>query len=108
MARPTLPELDNDHPVLDHEPEFPAAPAPEETGNGLFQIAGIVGFFAGLLALVAVMSWVIVDSSGSSGETTTVVKTVAAKPAAAALPPAPTLADATPSPGKISTRRMMP
>jgi nitrite reductase (NO-forming) len=91
----TLPELDSDHPVLDHEPPIPpSAPPPPTARSDWFDVAGIIGFFAGLFALVAVIAWVIVDAGGSSGETTTVVKTTAAKPAATALPPAPTLADA--------------
>jgi len=100
MAPPTtLPELDNDHPVLEHEPELPVRTATAAGGDdvpgGFFQVAGIIGFFAGLVALVAVIAWVIVDGSDSSGKTTTVVKTTAATAAAAtALPPAPTLADA--------------
>jgi len=93
MAGTHLPELDNDHPVLDYEPPIPPA-APPPARNSFFDIAGIVGFVAGLLALVAVMAWVIADGSGGSGETTTVVKTTAAQPAAAALPAAPTLAQA--------------
>src|ERR1051325_10269468 len=93
MAGTHLPELDNDHPVLDYEPSIPPA-APPPARNSFFDIAGIVGFVAGLLALVAVMAWVIADGSGGSGETTTVVKTTAAQPAAAALPAAPTLAQA--------------
>jgi uncharacterized cupredoxin-like copper-binding protein len=82
----TFPELDNEHPVLDHEPEIPSPP----TRSDYSEVAGVVGFVAGLLALVAVMAWVIVDGGGSSN-TTTVVKTTAAK-APAALPAAPTIA----------------
>src|SRR3954453_6127602 len=93
MAATRLPELHDDHPVLDHEPPIPpAAPAP--TPNSFFDVAGVVGFFAGLLALVAVLAWVIVDANGGSAKTTTVVKTTAAQPAAATLPPAPTIAQA--------------
>jgi uncharacterized cupredoxin-like copper-binding protein len=93
MVPPTsLPELDNDHPVLDYEPPMPPAPPPADVSHGFFDVAGIIGFFAGLFALVAVMAWVIVGGTGGSGETTTVVKTTAAKPAANALPAAPTLA----------------
>ena len=94
MAHTTLPELDNDHPVLDHEPPLPPAAPPRPTRNGFFDVAGIIGFFAGLFALVAVMAWVIVDGTSGSGDTTTVVRTTAAKPAATALPPAPTIAQA--------------
>jgi uncharacterized cupredoxin-like copper-binding protein len=87
----TLPDLDDDHPVLDREPEFPAPT--DDVPGGLFQVAGIVGFFAGIVALVAVMAWIIIDGNDSSGQTTTVTKTVAAK-TAGALPAAPTLAQA--------------
>ncbi|TML05075.1 MAG: hypothetical protein E6G41_10775, partial [Actinobacteria bacterium] len=40
------------------------------------------------------MAWVIVDGTSGSGDTTTVVRTTAAKPAATELPPAPTIAQA--------------
>jgi uncharacterized cupredoxin-like copper-binding protein len=95
----TLPDLD-DHPVLDHEPPLPLSPAKPQTADGsddipggFFQVAGIVGFFAGITALVAVIAWIIVGGNDGSGATTTVVRTTAAK-AATALPPAPTIADA--------------
>jgi nitrite reductase (NO-forming) len=98
----TLPDLDNDHPVLDHEPEVSLPPAPprppiaqggDDIPNGFFQIAGIIGFFAGIVALIAVMAWIIAGGSDSSGKTTTVTKTVVSK-ATGALPAAPTLAQA--------------
>jgi nitrite reductase (NO-forming) len=94
--------LDDDHPVLDHEPEVPLPPLPpkpptaEGSGdvpNGFFQTAGIIGFFAGVVALIAVMAWIITGGGESSGQTTTVTKTVAAK-TTGALPAAPTLAQA--------------
>jgi nitrite reductase (NO-forming) len=90
------------HPVLDHEPEIPLPPSPpkrptaegsDDVPGGFFQIAGIVGFFAGIVALVAVMAWIIAGGSEGGGQTTTVTKTVAAK-SGTALPPAPTLAQA--------------
>jgi nitrite reductase (NO-forming) len=87
----TLPDLD-DHPVLDYEPEVPVRSEQPDVPGGFFQIAGIVGFFMGLVALVAVIAWVIVDGSVGPSATTTVVKTTAAK-APTALPPAPTLAE---------------
>jgi uncharacterized cupredoxin-like copper-binding protein len=104
-TRSTLPELENDHPVLDHEPEVPlggrdglppkrpTAKGDDDIPNGFFQTAGIIGFFAGIIALVAVMAWIITGGGESSGNTTTVTKTVAAK-TTGALPAAPTLAQA--------------
>src|SRR5438477_149316 len=97
----TLPDLE-DHPVLDHEPALPPPPGrvpPTAQGDGdvpggFFQIAGIVGFFAGVIALVAVMAWIITGGSDGPGQTTTVVKTVTKQGAATALPAAPTLAQA--------------
>jgi nitrite reductase (NO-forming) len=101
----TLPQFE-DHPVLDHEPEIPlggrGGPPPrrpttegsDDIPGGFFQIAGIIGFFAGIVALVAVIAWIAIDGSDSSGQTTTITKTVAAKSGATALPPAPTLAQA--------------
>jgi nitrite reductase (NO-forming) len=96
----TLPGLDDDHPVLDHEPEVTLPPRPpkppvaqgaDDVPGGFFQTAGIIGFFAGTVALIAVMAWIITGGGDSAGQTSTVVKTVAAK-ATAALPAAPTLA----------------
>jgi nitrite reductase (NO-forming) len=104
QAPPTsLPDLDDHHPVLEHEPEIPLPPRPpapptasgsDEIPGGFFQVAGVIGFFAGVVALVAVIAWIAVGGSDGSGQTTTVVKTTAAKAAATALPPAPTLAQA--------------
>jgi nitrite reductase (NO-forming) len=88
----SLVPLVDDHPVLDYEPEIPLRSDPPDVPGRFFQVAGIVGFFAGLIALVAVIAWVIVDGSDGGSATTTVVKTTAAK-AATALPPAPTLAE---------------
>jgi nitrite reductase (NO-forming) len=96
----TLPDLRDDHPVLDREPEYPPPPAPprptrvgggDEIPGGFFQVAGVVGFFAGVVALVAVIAWIALGSDNGPSGTTTVVKTVAAN-AGGALPAAPTLA----------------
>jgi nitrite reductase (NO-forming) len=96
----TLPGLDDDHPVLDHEPDVtlpprppkpPVAEAADDVPGGFFQTAGIIGFFAGTVALIAVMAWIITGGGDSAGQTSTVVKTVAAK-TTGALPAAPTLA----------------
>ena len=95
----TLPALDDDHPVLDHEPDVPLPPAPprrptaegsDEIPNGFFQTAGIIGFFTGIIALIAVMAWIITGGGDSTAKTTTITRTVSQ--ATGALPAAPTLA----------------
>src|SRR5690242_13923189 len=90
----TLPDLE-DHPVLDHEPEIQIPPrsGDGDVPNGLFQSAGIIGFFTGAIALIAVMAWIITGGGDSAGQTTTVTRTIAAK-TVGALPAAPTLAQA--------------
>jgi nitrite reductase (NO-forming) len=94
---PLVAHLADDHPVLDYEPDVPlrggGGGGGDEISNGFFQTAGIIGFFAGIIALIAVMAWIITGGGDSTGQTTIVTKTVAAK-ATNALPPAPTLAQA--------------
>lgn len=90
MPPVTTPDFD-EHPVLDEEPVVPGAP--DDVPNSLFQVGGLIGFFAGVCALVIVLGWIIVGGDGnSSTSTTTIVKKASA--AAPALSPAPTLADA--------------
>jgi nitrite reductase (NO-forming) len=88
----TLPDFDA-HPVLDHEPEVPLPSGPGDVPGGFFQVAGVIGFFAGILALVVVLAWIVAGGNDSSGEATTIVRTVAAK-STTALEPAPTIAQA--------------
>lgn len=86
------PDFDfQDAPVLDDEPVV-AAPS-DEVPNGLFQVAGLIGFFAGILALIVVLGWIIIGGDGSSSSSTTTIvrKAAAAAPGTAA---APTLAQA--------------